>query len=60
VFPGMTAPPYGASKHAVVAITEDLYTSLRDGGIPVSSPRSAMSSSATRPRRDSSRSGVRG
>ena len=35
VFPGMTAPPYDASKHAVVAITEDLYTSLRDGGIPV-------------------------
>jgi NAD(P)-dependent dehydrogenase (short-subunit alcohol dehydrogenase family) len=35
VFPGMTAPPYDASKHAVVAITEDLYTSLREGGIPV-------------------------
>lgn len=35
VFPGMTAPPYDASKHAVVAITEDLYTSLRAGGIPV-------------------------
>ncbi len=35
VFPGMTAPPYDASKHAVVAITEDLYTSLRAGGVPV-------------------------
>ncbi len=35
VFPGMTAPPYDASKHAVVAITEDLFTSLRAGGIPV-------------------------
>ncbi len=35
VFPGMTAPPYDASKHAVVAITEDLYTSLRAGGIAV-------------------------
>jgi NAD(P)-dependent dehydrogenase (short-subunit alcohol dehydrogenase family) len=35
VFPGMTAPPYDASKHAVVAITEDLFTSLREGGVPV-------------------------
>lgn len=35
VFPGMTAPPYDASKHAVVAITEDLFTSLQAGGIPV-------------------------
>jgi len=35
VFPGMTAPPYDASKHAVVAITEDLFTSLRAGGVPV-------------------------
>jgi len=35
VFPGMTAPPYDASKHAVVAITEDLYTSLREAGMGV-------------------------
>jgi NAD(P)-dependent dehydrogenase (short-subunit alcohol dehydrogenase family) len=35
VFPGMTAPPYDASKHAVVAITEDLFTSLRAGGLPI-------------------------
>lgn len=35
VFPGMTAAPYDASKHAVVAVTEDLFTSLQAGGIPV-------------------------
>jgi NAD(P)-dependent dehydrogenase (short-subunit alcohol dehydrogenase family) len=35
VFPGMTAPPYDASKHAVVAISNDLFLSLREGGIPV-------------------------
>ena len=35
VFPGMTAPPYDASKHAVVAITEDLFTSLREAGMPI-------------------------
>jgi NAD(P)-dependent dehydrogenase (short-subunit alcohol dehydrogenase family) len=35
VFPGMTAPPYDASKHAVVAITEDLFTSMREAGIPI-------------------------
>jgi NAD(P)-dependent dehydrogenase (short-subunit alcohol dehydrogenase family) len=35
VFPGMTAPPYDASKHAVVAITEDLFTSLREAGVPI-------------------------
>lgn len=35
VFPGMTAPPYDASKHAVVAITEDLFTSLREAQMPI-------------------------
>jgi NAD(P)-dependent dehydrogenase (short-subunit alcohol dehydrogenase family) len=35
VFPGMTAAPYDASKHAVVAISEDLYHTLQAGGIPV-------------------------
>jgi NAD(P)-dependent dehydrogenase (short-subunit alcohol dehydrogenase family) len=35
VFPGMTAAPYDASKHAVVAMTENLHNSLREGGIPV-------------------------
>jgi NAD(P)-dependent dehydrogenase (short-subunit alcohol dehydrogenase family) len=35
VFPGMTAAPYDASKHAVVAISEDLFLSLQAGGIPV-------------------------
>lgn len=35
IFPGMTAAPYDASKHAVVAISENLFTSLREGGIPV-------------------------
>ena len=35
VFPGMTAPPYDASKHAVVAITEDLFTSLREAAMPI-------------------------
>jgi NAD(P)-dependent dehydrogenase (short-subunit alcohol dehydrogenase family) len=35
VFPGMTAPPYDASKHAVVAITEDLFTSMREAGVPL-------------------------
>src|SRR5262249_6668136 len=28
-------PPYDASKHAVVALTEDLYTTLRLAGLPV-------------------------
>ena len=32
--PGFAAP-YDASKHAVVAITEGLFHSLRDGGLPV-------------------------
>jgi NAD(P)-dependent dehydrogenase (short-subunit alcohol dehydrogenase family) len=35
VFPGMTAAPYDASKHAVVGMTESLHNSLREGGIPV-------------------------
>jgi NAD(P)-dependent dehydrogenase (short-subunit alcohol dehydrogenase family) len=35
VFPGMTAAPYDASKHAVVGMTESLHNSLLDGGIPV-------------------------
>jgi NAD(P)-dependent dehydrogenase (short-subunit alcohol dehydrogenase family) len=32
--PGM-APSYDASKHAVVALTEDLFTSLKTAGLPV-------------------------
>ena len=35
VFPGLTAAPYDASKHAVVGMTEGLHNSLRDAGIPV-------------------------
>ncbi len=35
VFPGMTAAPYDASKHAVVGLSEDLYLSLRAGELPV-------------------------
>lgn len=34
LFPGFS-PAYDASKHAVVAITEGLFHSLRDGGLPV-------------------------
>ena len=34
LYPGF-APPYDASKHAVVAITEGLYGTLRDAQIPV-------------------------
>mgnify|MGYP001822100551 CR=1 FL=1 len=35
VFPGMTAAPYDASKHAVVGMTESLHNSLREGALPV-------------------------
>ncbi len=35
VFPGMTAAPYDASKHAVVGMSEALYLSLRAGELPV-------------------------
>jgi NAD(P)-dependent dehydrogenase (short-subunit alcohol dehydrogenase family) len=34
LFPGFT-PSYNASKHAVVAITEDLYNDMRTAGLPV-------------------------
>lgn len=34
LYPGFAAP-YDASKHAVVAMTEGLYTTLTSGGIPV-------------------------
>lgn len=34
LWPGLAAA-YDATKHAVVAITEDLYNGLREGGIPV-------------------------
>ena len=34
LYPGV-GPPYDASKHAVVALTEDLYTTLRLAGLPV-------------------------
>lgn len=34
LYPGF-APPYDASKHAVVALTEGLYHTLRDAQIPV-------------------------
>jgi NAD(P)-dependent dehydrogenase (short-subunit alcohol dehydrogenase family) len=29
------SPAYDASKHAVVALTEDLFNTMRDGGLPV-------------------------
>ncbi len=31
----LTAAPYDASKHAVVALTEDLYSTMRDGQMPI-------------------------
>jgi len=34
ILPGLT-PSYDASKHAVVALTEDLYTTLASVGVPV-------------------------
>lgn len=34
LFPGFS-PPYDASKHAVVAITEGLYNTLRTSGLPI-------------------------
>jgi NAD(P)-dependent dehydrogenase (short-subunit alcohol dehydrogenase family) len=34
LYPGF-APPYDASKHAVVAITEGLYTSMQAAGMPI-------------------------
>jgi NAD(P)-dependent dehydrogenase (short-subunit alcohol dehydrogenase family) len=34
LYPGL-APAYDASKHAVVAITEGLYNSMRSAGMPV-------------------------
>lgn len=34
LLPGFT-PPYDASKHAVVAITEDLFNDMRSAGVPV-------------------------
>ena len=34
LFPGLS-PSYDATKHAVVALTEDLFHAVRDGGIPV-------------------------